>query len=59
MRDHMRQLQQVTGTTKSLVDLLVAQIRALEKTVPVGRGFEIVRFSSLLPLLHLSGIAGG
>lgn len=43
MRDHMKKLQQVTGTTKSLLDFLVTRIRVLSEEVPVGRGFEIVK----------------
>ena len=58
--DHVNKLRQVTLTTQALVGLLGGQLQGLSVTIPLLRGFEIVRanFVSLFRL-ELGRAVGG
>lgn len=45
MGDHIEKLKQVSVTAKSLMNLLGDQLQGLSATIPVLRGFEIVRLA--------------
>jgi hypothetical protein len=43
MEDHIEKLRRVSVSTKNLMNLLGDQLQRLSATVPIIRGFEIVR----------------
>ena len=43
MGDHIKQLKQVSGATKNLMNMLGDQLQQLSATIPMLRGFELVR----------------
>ena len=54
MGDHIKKLKQVSVTAGCLITLLGDQIQVLSRTVPLLRGFEIVRGRSHPIVLALS-----